>query len=165
VQQIAPLEAGLCVADLPRMQAFYERALGFREVRRAEIPAALSRAIAVAPRGYTCVWLKTPGGETLKLMRPPEAPAAGAAPAHVTDRRGLGYLTFYCADIRDVLAEAERAGATLRSDRALLEPSQPVRLCFFADPEGNVIELVEPQDLASFRPDIAARPARQQNSE
>jgi hypothetical protein len=31
-------------------------------------------------------------------------------------------------------------------------------LCFFADPEGNVIELVEPQDLAIFRPDVARRP-------
>jgi hypothetical protein len=30
-----------------------------------------------------------------------------------------------------------------------------VKLCFFDDPEGNVVELVEPKDLASFRPDIA----------
>jgi catechol 2,3-dioxygenase-like lactoylglutathione lyase family enzyme len=54
-----------------------------------------------------------------------------------------------------VLASAEAAGAKLRSDRGLLAESRPVRLCFFADPEGNVIELVEPRDLAAFRPDIA----------
>lgn len=157
MKQIAPIEAGLCVADLERMQAFYERALGFREVRRAEIPAELSAAIGLAANGYTCVWLKTPGGETLKLMRPVAPPAASAAPALLTERRGYAYLTYYCDAIRDVLARAESAGAALRSDRALIADGRPVKLCFFADPEGNVVELVEPQDLASFRPDI--RPA------
>jgi catechol 2,3-dioxygenase-like lactoylglutathione lyase family enzyme len=155
VKQIAPLEAGICVSDLERMLGFYQSVLGCREVRRAEIPASLSEQIAVAPRGYTCVWLKTPGGETLKLMRPPDAPPERRAPAHVTSERGIGYLTFYCESLRDVLAAAERVGATLRSDRTLIDPARPVRLCFFADPEGNVIELVEPQDLATFRPDVA----------
>jgi catechol 2,3-dioxygenase-like lactoylglutathione lyase family enzyme len=157
MKQTAPIEAGICVEDLARMLAFYTRALGCSEVRRAEIPPALSQQIALAPHGYTCVWLKTPGGETLKLMRPPEAPAASGAPALLTERRGIAYLTFYCESIRDVLAAAEAAGATLRSDRALLAAGRPVRLCFFSDPEGNVVELVEPQDLASFRPDLQAR--------
>jgi catechol 2,3-dioxygenase-like lactoylglutathione lyase family enzyme len=157
MKQTAPIEAGIAVADLERMLAFYTRALGCREVRRAEIPAALSQQIALAPGGYTCVWLKTPGGETIKLMRPPEAPAASGAPPQLTARCGIAYLTFYCEAIRDVLARAEAAGATLRSDRALISEGQPVKLCFFADPEGNVVELVEPQDLASFRPDLAPR--------
>lgn len=156
MKQTAPIEAGVCVADLDRMQSFYERALGCCEVRRAEIPAALSSAIALAANGYTCVWLKTPGGETIKLMRPASPPAASGAPALLTERRGIAYLTFYCTAIADVLAAAEAAGAALRSDRALLAEGRPVRLCFFADPEGNVIELVEPQDLASFRPDIVS---------
>ena len=157
MKQIAPVEAGIAVEDLGRMLAFYTSALGCKEVRRAEIPAALSSAIALARDGYTCVWLKTPGGETIKLMRPPRAPAASGAPTHLTERRGIAYLTFYCDAIGDVLARCEAAGATLRSDRALIADGRPVKLCFFADPEGNVIELVEPQDLASFRPDIASR--------
>jgi catechol 2,3-dioxygenase-like lactoylglutathione lyase family enzyme len=158
MKQIAPIEAGICVENLDRMLAFYEGALGCSEVRRAEIPAALSQAIALAANGYTCVWLKTPGGETLKLMRPAGAPAPSGAPPLLTERRGIAYLTFYCDAIADVLARAEAAGATLRSDRALIASGRPVKLCFFADPEGNVVELVEPQDLAFFRPDIAARP-------
>lgn len=157
MKQIAPVEAGICVDDLERMLAFYERALGCREVRRAEIPAALSQQIALAANGYTCVWLKTPGGETIKLMRPSTPPAGSGAPALLTERRGLAYLTFYCEAIREVLERAESAGAELRSDRALIADGRPVKLCFFADPEGNVIELVEPRDLASFRPDIAPR--------
>ena len=154
MKQTAPIEAGLAVADLERMLAFYRRALGCTEVRRADIPAALSSAIALARDGYTCVWLKTPGGETIKLMRPPAPPAPSGAPALLTERRGFAYLTFYCDDIAGTLARAEAEGAQLRSDRALIAADRPVRLCFFADPEGNVIELVEPRDLASFRPDI-----------
>ncbi|MBM4382560.1 MAG: VOC family protein [Deltaproteobacteria bacterium] len=157
MKQIAPVEAGIAVEDLDRMHAFYTRALGCHEVRRAEIPAALSSAITLARDGYTCVWLKTPGGETIKLMRPPNKPAASGAPALLTERRGIAYLTFYCDAIGEVLARCEAAGATLRSDRALIQGERPVKLCFLADPEGNVIELVEPQDLASFRPDIAKR--------
>jgi catechol 2,3-dioxygenase-like lactoylglutathione lyase family enzyme len=157
MQQTAPVEAGIAVSDLDRMLSFYERAIGCREVRRAEIPAALSRAIGLAGYGYTCIWLKTPGGETIKLMRPPLPPTPNGAPALLTERRGIAYLTFYCDDIAAALARAEAEGATLRSDRALLAPDRPVKLCFFADPEGNVIELVEPKDLASFRPDIKPR--------
>jgi catechol 2,3-dioxygenase-like lactoylglutathione lyase family enzyme len=158
MRQIAPVEAGIAVDDLDRMLAFYTNALGCREVRRAEIPAALSHAITVARDGYTCVWLKTPGGETIKLMRPPNKPAASGAPALLTERRGIAYLTFYCEAIGEVLARCESAGATLRSDRSLIQGERPVKLCFLSDPEGNVIELVEPADLASFRPDLARRP-------
>jgi catechol 2,3-dioxygenase-like lactoylglutathione lyase family enzyme len=158
VKQIAPVEAGIAVDDLDRMLAFYTNALGCREVRRAEIPAALSSAITLARDGYTCVWLKTPGGETIKLMRPPNKPTPSGAPALLTERRGIAYLTFYCEAIGEVLARCESAGATLRSDRALIQGERPVKLCFLSDPEGNVIELVEPADLASFRPDLARRP-------
>ena len=44
------------------------------------------------------------------------------------------------------LAAAEAKGAVLRSDRSLIAEGEPLRLCFFADPEGNIIELVEVAD-------------------
>ena len=45
MQQIAPMEVGLVVRDLDRMLRFYIDALSMSEVRRADIPAPLSRAI------------------------------------------------------------------------------------------------------------------------
>ena len=35
------------------------------------------------------------------------------------------------------------------SDRALVALDAPLRLCFFTDPEGNVIELVQPADATN----------------
>ena len=43
-----------------------------------------------------------------------------------------------------MLAAAEERGATVRSDRALLSGDIGIKMVFFEDPEGNVIELVEP---------------------
>ena len=146
MKQTAALETGICVTDLDRMLAFYSDVLGCEEVRRAPIPAQLSEQLTLAPDGYLCVWLQTSYGERIKLMSPPDAPDAEDAPAYLTSRRGIGYLTFYCSDLSEVLAAAEAAGATLRSDRALVEPGIPLRLCFFSDPEGNIIELVEPRE-------------------
>jgi catechol 2,3-dioxygenase-like lactoylglutathione lyase family enzyme len=144
MQQISPLETAICVADLPRMLDFYTQVLGCSEYRRVPIPAELSGALTLAAAGYLCVWLRTPGGETIKLMSPPDAPARDAAPQQLTARGGLAYLTFYVRDLASVLAAAEARGATLRSARALAEVDSGLRICFFEDPEGNVIELVEP---------------------
>ncbi|MEM7217089.1 MAG: VOC family protein [Pseudomonadota bacterium] len=144
MKQLAPLEVGLPVEDLERMLDFYLSVLGCTEVRRADIAPELSRRLAVGREGYVNVWLRTPGGEVIKLMAPPDPPEREAVLGYSSERTGFRYLTFYCEAIEDVLAKAEAAGATLRSERALLDGELGVKLCFFADPEGNVIELVEP---------------------
>ena len=145
MQQTAAMEVGIGVVDLDRMLEFYTEALGCRETRRADIPAALSSGLGLAPDGYLCVWLETPFGEVIKLMRPPEAPTRREPAAHLTSETGIAYLTFYVDDVASVLAAAEAGGAALRSERALIEgaPGMPVKLGFLSDPEGNVIELVE----------------------
>ncbi|MCP5182041.1 MAG: VOC family protein [Pseudomonadales bacterium] len=143
MQQTAAIEAGICVRDLDRMHRFYTTALGCEEVRRADIPKELSAALGVAAEGYECVWLKTPMNERIKLMHPALTPDTPAAPGMLTERTGLHYLTFYCSDLDACLAAAQAQGATLISARALIAPDRPLKLCFFRDPEGNVIELVE----------------------
>lgn len=143
MRQIAPMEAGIGVVNLERMLTFYTQALGCTEVRRADIPPQLSDALTLAPAGYLCVWLQTPNGETIKLMSAPAAPEQVSAPEYLTARTGIAYLTFYCADLEEVLAAAEAQGAVLRSDRSLIAADAALKLCFFSDPEGNVIELVE----------------------
>ena len=144
MEQIAPLEVGIAVDDLERMLGFYARVLSCTEVRRADIPASLTGALTSSRDGYVNVWLRAPGGEVVKLFRAPTAPTRDAARHFLADRTGLAFLTFYCRDIEAVLATAEANGAVLRSDRSLLDGAIGVRLAFFDDPEGNVIELVEP---------------------
>ncbi|MCR9279852.1 MAG: VOC family protein [Pseudomonadaceae bacterium] len=145
MKQTTPVEVGLAVVDVDRMLSFYTQALGCTEERRADIPAALSAPLAMADDGYLCIWLVTPVGERIKLMRPTQTPEQDSTPAYLTARTGFAYLTFYCSDLNETLERAEQAGARLRSDRSLFGSDQPVQLCFFEDPEGNVIELVQTQ--------------------
>ncbi len=145
MRQTQALEVGIPVIDLDRMYAFYTQVLSCTEVRRADIPASLSSSLGVAPDGYINIWLKTPGNEVIKLVRPPAAPTIPPTPEHMSDRTGIAYLTFYCSDLDATLAAAEAAGAVLKSDRALIARERDLRLCFFADPEGNIVELVEPR--------------------
>ena len=143
MKQTSPLEVGIAVIDFDRMYEFYTTVLSCKEVRRADIPAQLTQGLTAGSGGYLNVWLETPGGEVIKLMSPPEAPALNPAPDQLSARTGIAYLTFYCSDLTDTLAAAEGQGAVLRSDRGLIAEGAPMRLCFFADPEGNIIELVE----------------------
>ena len=143
MKQTQPLETGIAVVDLDRMLDFYQTVLGCTEARRADIPPELSSQLTLATNGYVCVWLRTPGGEIIKLMSPPQPPQLTPPAELLTAQTGIAYLTFYCSDLQDTLAAAEAKGARLRSDRSLVDPERPLRLCFFTDPEGNVIELVE----------------------
>ena len=144
MNQIAPMEIGLPVIDLVRMLEFYVEVLSCSEVRRADIPAELSSALRAGAAGYVNVWLRTPNGEVIKLMSPTPAPARTASPRFSADRTGFAYVTFYCRDLEAVLDKALHLGGVLRSDRSMLSGAIGLKLAFFEDPEGNVIELVQP---------------------
>ena len=143
MQQLTPMEVGIVVTDLDRMLAFYTEVLSCVEQRRSDIPVELSRALRTAPAGYINVWLKTPYGEVIKLVKPPKAPTGVRAPEYSSARSGFAYLTFYCTEIEKVLESATARGAIVRSDDWTLSGSIGLKLVFFEDPEGNVIELVE----------------------
>ena len=143
MQQTQPMEVGLPVLDLEVMLAFYCDVLGCEEVRRADIAPELSKGLTTSAEGYVNVWLKTPHGEVIKLMHPTVPTNRAPRVDFLTERTGIAYLTFYCSNLDETLAKAEANGAVLRSDRGLTGGEIGVKLCFFDDPEGNVIELVE----------------------
>lgn len=117
MDQTAPLEVGIPVIDLDGMLAPYERVLSCVEVRGTDIPAGLAHALGSGDAGYVAVWLRTPGGEVIKLFRPPVAPAPDTPRASLTERTGVAFVTFYCRDLEGVLRTAEEhgAGAPLRA--------------------------------------------------
>ncbi|MFT7654761.1 MAG: catechol 2,3-dioxygenase-like lactoylglutathione lyase family enzyme [Candidatus Azotimanducaceae bacterium] len=147
MHQTSPLEFGLPVIDLDRMITFYTQVFSCTELRRAEIPPELSRKIRVSEDGYTNVWLQFPGGEVVKLVRPPVAPIRAEPQEYSSNSTGIAYFTLYCDDIIDAIAAAEASGGVLISDRDLYEQSaegaSPIKLAFLTDPEGNVFEFVE----------------------
>jgi catechol 2,3-dioxygenase-like lactoylglutathione lyase family enzyme len=126
--------AGLCVADLGDAQRFYAAAFGFQ----AEFPFELG------VDGIRGVMLKLPDGGRLELFeRPGSAPnRRPETPIAALNTRGYGHFAVTAPDIDPVYERALAAGATEKvSPRPSPEPG--VRFAFLADPEGNLVELVE----------------------
>lgn len=126
--------AGLCVADLDAAARFYGAAFGFE----AEFPFELGIDDI---RG---VMLRLPDGGRLELFeRPGSAPnRRPETPIAALGTRGYGHFAVTAPDIGPVFERALAAGATEKvSPRPSPEPG--VRFAFLADPEGNLVELVE----------------------
>jgi lactoylglutathione lyase len=139
MQYLPPVEmrfdhVGLSVTDLSGAAAFYIAAFGYRE----------QLTFTLGETGIRGAMLTHDSGHRFELFEHP-APAPGlqaGTPIEALGTRGYGHLAFACADIEVPFHRALALGA-----RSVLEPSpspEPgVRFAFLADPEGNLIELVE----------------------
>jgi lactoylglutathione lyase len=127
---------GLSVSDLDAAAAFYERAFGFSSEFPFELPGAI--------RG---LMMRASEGHRLELFQAPEAQPGITAetPLQALSTCGYGHFAMTATDIGPVYERALAAGA-----RGVVSPSpspEPgVRFAFLADPEGNLVELVERQD-------------------
>jgi lactoylglutathione lyase len=126
--------AGLSVADLDAASAFYGRAFGFEAEFPFELPVD----------GIRGVMLRLETGGRLELFERPGS-GEGLRPADPIDAlatRGYGHVAVNAPDIDALFARAVEAGATEKvAPRPSPEPG--VRFAFVADPEGNLVELVE----------------------
>jgi catechol 2,3-dioxygenase-like lactoylglutathione lyase family enzyme len=136
-----PFEAGVVVRDLALMERFYREVLGCPAVHRSRIPESIG-----APTGLggelLVVWLQVPSGGRVKLILPQAPPAPAESTAPLTGRRGLSYLTFHLDDLDPVVAALTAAGARPLSDPVVVR-ARGRRISFWADPEGNAVELVD----------------------
>ncbi|MGN6870323.1 MAG: VOC family protein [Solirubrobacteraceae bacterium] len=125
---------GLSVGDLDTACEFYSRAFGFARQLEFEI----------APHPVRGLMLRHESGMRLELFeREGSSPGVqGATPIEALATRGYGHFAFAAPDIDSAFARALDAGA-----RPVMEPGpspEPgVRFAFLADPEGNLVELVE----------------------
>ena len=125
---------GLSVADLDAAEGFYSSAFGFTR----------QLAFELSPHPIRGLMLAHPAGFRLELFEhaqsAPGLQAGTPIEAHAT--RGYSHFALTAPDIDEVYAAALLAGAT-----AVIEPRpspEPgVRFAFLADPEGNLVELVE----------------------
>jgi catechol 2,3-dioxygenase-like lactoylglutathione lyase family enzyme len=125
---------GLSLADLDAGAAFYGRAFGFER----------EFAFTLSPHPIRGLMMGHPSGARLELFERAGAVAGiqGRTPIEALRTRGYGHVALAAPDISPVFAAALAAGG-----RAIVEPSpspEPgVRFAFLADPEGNLVELVE----------------------
>ena len=124
---------GLSVADLDAAARFYAAAFGFASELEFQLPEGIRGAM-----------LRHPGGMRLELFQHPAARPGILAgnPLEALGTRGYGHFALAAGDIAPMYAGAVAAGA-----RPVAEPGpspEPgVRFAFLADPEGNLVELVE----------------------
>jgi lactoylglutathione lyase len=125
---------GLSVGDLDAAAQFYSRAFGFR--RQVEF--------ALDPHPIRGLMLRHETGMRLELFeREGSVPGIqGATPIDAPATRGYGHFAFAAPDIDSVFARALEAGASAVFEPAP-SPEPGVRFAFLADPEGNLVELVE----------------------
>jgi lactoylglutathione lyase len=124
--------SGLSVGDLDRAVAFYGDAFGFA----SEFEFALGEI-----RG---VMLRLETGGRLELFERPDSAGGlrASSPIEALATRGFGHFAVNAPDIDALFAAAVVAGAVEKvSPRPSPEPG--VRFAFLADPEGNLVELVE----------------------
>jgi catechol 2,3-dioxygenase-like lactoylglutathione lyase family enzyme len=152
MKSVAPFEIGLVAGDIDALLPFYTDVLGLALLSDMAVPAAKSRATGLAPEGYRVVRLQTNRGDRLKLARgngPLDEPGTAAYPMQ---RRGAAYLTFIVDDVQSVYDKLRRAGVPVRSEGVV--PLRPgLWLVLATDPEGNWLEFLQYDDLASYRPE------------
>lgn len=125
---------GLTVADLDAMTAWYCQALDLAVEFEFELDHVDFRG----------AMLHSPSGYRIELLHRPESqPGLQAAdPVEAALTRGFGHVAF---DVPDVDAAYDALISHGASDRMSPRPSpEPgVRMAYVADPEGNLVELLD----------------------
>ena len=154
MRMVAPLEVGICCSDLDQLAKFYVEVLGCRTISTIEVPAAKAREAALSSDSYRVMRLQTPRGERIKLLQPGAAPKTPEEPEWLLESRNAVYLTFIVEDLDAMLHRLGSSDARLITGSTKVEVRPGVWLAFVRDPEGNVLEFVEYQDLAAYRSDL-----------
>ncbi|WP_040167877.1 VOC family protein [Microbacterium gorillae] len=126
---------GLSVADLDAQRDWYAAALGLVPTEPGGIPAL----------GLQVVFLVDPDGTwALELLhRPGSQPGLQAASApEAVLTQGFGHICLRVADVEELFGRLTAAGATPIMPPGP-SPVSGVRMAFVADPEGNLIEMLD----------------------
>jgi catechol 2,3-dioxygenase-like lactoylglutathione lyase family enzyme len=140
---------GLCVSDLARSRRFYCDGLGFafeHELHVAGEPT--DTLLRLRGTDLHAVYLMR-DGVRIELLNY-ASPAAPAGRSRVMNELGLTHLSFRVADIDAALAAVRAAGGRVLDDTVVRFPEFEAAAGMVADPDGQLIELVQaPGDPAA----------------
>lgn len=156
MDQISPIEIGICVEDMDVMMNFYRDVLGFDYISTFDVPADKSGPAGFSNNGYQIVRLQLPLGERIKLVKPVGDRPKRSQDDEVLGRQGNVFFTYIVADLDALVERMRTAGAKVMTSDARLEVRDGIYLCNMTDPEGNFIEVVEIKDISAYRPEIQA---------
>lgn len=133
---------GICVTDLERSLCFYRDLLGFVPEHELDIGGEpVDRLLRLHDTRLRAIYLVRDGVriELLHFASPP-GPPARERPMH---EPGLTHLSFRVADLRATLDALRAAGARVLEETVLEFPEVGAGAAFVADPDGQLIELVQ----------------------
>ena len=110
---------GVLTQNMDAMTKFYTETLGFPIIKRWD--------------DVNIIFIDI-GSTTIELIGREEAPAAESKPG------GIDHLALHVANVDEAYAELVEKHVRIRSEP---RDFKDVRICFFFDPDGNVLELVE----------------------
>ncbi len=132
---------GLTVGDLAAMRSWYVEALGLEVEFEFALPQHDFRGSMLRGPAYRVELLERAGSD---------AGLQASGPVEAALTRGFGHVAF---DVPDVDAAYDRLVGLGATDRMSPRPSpEPgVRMAYVADPEGNLVELLD-RSAAQSRP-------------
>ncbi len=110
---------GVRTQNMAAMEKFYSETLGFPVIKRWDDVDIIFIDI---------------GSTTIELIGRTDAPEPESTPA------GLDHLALHVASVDEAYQELVAKNVRIRSEP---KDFKDVRICFFFDPDGNVLELVE----------------------
>lgn len=120
------IDIGIVVKDIAASLAFYVGVLGLSKIGELPLPFGTMHRLAF-------------GDSFVKLVDPKHVPPAGQL--GLAKALGIRYVTFQIANIDEVYAACERAGAPIEMPKQELMPG--VTIAMVRDPDGNVVEFVQ----------------------
>src|SRR4051812_26464634 len=141
----------IVVQDLDRMIAFYSQTLGLRVTKRATISGPwIGSVVGLGDVNADVVYLDFDSGARIELIRynvPKHSRPDGVGDANAP---GLRHIAIRVDDIDAMVTGLRAAGVRFFSDVLRVPDAQVTyadgvrkRLVYFADPEGNLLELCE----------------------
>jgi len=135
---------GFVVSDLERSVRFYRDGLGLEVDRELEADAwELSQVVGYEKAHIKVVMLIGDDGHVLELIQYVNPPAAAHDPA-VQHRRAVtaaAHIAFFMEDVEEVYQRLLSMGGQKLNPPVEAMPG--LKACYFQDPDGNWIELLE----------------------
>lgn len=136
---------GICVSDMERALRFYRDLLGFREAYDLHVEGEPTDTLLRLRGVVLDAFYLERDGFRIELLRF-ESPAAPPPRTRVLNEHGLTHLSFRVADLEATIAALRAAGERVVEETVIRMPEFGAAACLIADPDGQLIELVQVPD-------------------
>ena len=134
------IDLGIIVKDLDVAAKFYSETLGLPEVRDVQITADVAKQAGCAAGAFRFKAFQA-GEVQLKIAQAEADPPRGTG--KVDAATGVRYFTFSVESVEEAFNSLKAAGAPIQGEITEVVPGRFI--CFFSDPDGNMLECVGPK--------------------